>query len=207
MDEIPVLHPHRHYYRLIIVAVMVGLSGLGLLLVRRAQTNGLFVSSNAVTTIRNIIQPSVTTAPVNNSKAFFSIKSDADLRQVYEGREVTLKLYGNSDGRSVQGFDALIKLSGVDYELVSVKSPDFDVIKFIKPTHLTVTAVKKINITRDVVLFPNEIVAEIMIKPKTDGSLTSEIAESVGKETSKMIFDDVSSAGGLQKVSATAQDE
>ncbi len=207
MDEIPVLHPHRHYYRLIVVAVMVGLSGLGLLLVRRAQTNGLFVSSNAVSTIRSIIQPSVTTAPVSTTKAFFSVKSDADLRQVYEGREVTLKLYGNSDGRSVQGFDALIKLSGVEYELVSVKSPNFDVIKFVKPTHLTVTAVKKINITRDVVLVPSEVVAEIILKPKTDGTLNPEIAESVGKETSKMIFDDVSSAGGLQKVSATAQDE
>lgn len=207
MDEIPVLHPHRHYYRLIVVAVMVGLSGLGLLLVRRAQINGLFVSSNAVSTIRSIIQPSVTTAPVSTTKAFFSVKSDADPRQVYEGREVTLKLYGNSDGRSVQGFDALIKLSGVEYELVSVKSPNFDVIKFVKPTHLTVTAVKKINITRDVVLVPSEVVAEIILKPKTDGTLTPEIAESVGKETSKMIFDDVSSAGGLQKVSATAQDE
>jgi hypothetical protein len=67
--------------------------------------------------------------------------------------------------------------------------------------------VKKINITRDVVLVPSEVVAEIILKPKTDGTLTPEIAESVGKETSKMIFDDVSSAGGLQKVSATAQDE
>ena len=207
MDEIPVLHPHRHYYRLIVVAVMVGLSGLGLLLVRRAQTNGLFVSSNAVSTIRSIIQPSVTTAPVSSTKAFFSVKSDDDLRQVYEGREVTLRLYGNSDGRSVQGFDALIKLSGVEYELVSVKSLNFDVIKFVKPTHLTVTAVKKINITQDVVLLPSEVVAEIILKPKTDGTLAPEIAESVGKETSKMIFDDVSSAGGLQKVSATAQDE
>jgi len=205
MDEIPVLHPHRFHYRLIVIAVMMVLCGLGLFLVKRSQSNGLFKSSSAASTKQVPLQPSV--VPNVATKAFFSIKSDADQNQVYADREITLRLYGDSGSRSVQGFDALVKLSGVDYEVVSAKSTNFDLLKFVKPTHLTLTAVKKINITRDVVLAPSEMIVEVVLKPKADGVLTPEIVEAVGKETSKMIFDDVSSESGLEKVSATAQDE
>ncbi|MEI6327459.1 MAG: hypothetical protein WCO78_05085 [Candidatus Roizmanbacteria bacterium] len=204
MDEIPVLHPHRNIYRVIIVAIMVGLCGLGLFLVRRAQTNGFFTSpSTSASTERVVSVPSV--APVSASKAFFAVKSDSDLLHVYAGREVALSVYGDSGGRSVQGFDALVKMTGVDYEVVSAKSTTFDLIKFKKPTHLTLTAVKKINITRELALAPSDMVIQLVIKPLSDGALTPEIVESVGKETSKMIFDDITTTNGLEKVSATAQ--
>ncbi len=206
MDEIPVLHPHRHHYRLILVGVMIGLFGLGLSLVKMSQSNGTFLSSTAATSKRAIPQ-TPTAAPVVTPVAFFSVTSDSDLTQVQAGQELSLKLYGDSKGRSVQGFDALITLEGIDYDVVSAKSPMFDIIKFIKPTHLTVTAIKKMNISQDVILAPTDVIAEIVIKPRAGGTIVPKIIDSMGRETSKMIFDDATSANGLQKVSATAQDE
>jgi hypothetical protein len=82
----------------------------------------------------------------------------------------------------------------------------FDVIKFPKKTHLSISAVKKLSTQSDIMLTPSVAALQIRLRPLADGQLRGVVIESIGPESSKMILTDDSSESGLVGVSAVVEE-
>lgn len=193
-------HPHRHLYRAILLIAFVLLSAMTLALISQVQRDRYFSPpSAALSDTRIAVKPQTT--------ATFRLQSSAGTDQVIKNSPLTLMLYGDSKGRTVEGFDALVSIEGVPFEVASIESADFDVIKVLKPGYISLIAVKKLSINSNIQVYPTQPVVLLTLNPLEDGSLTAAAVESIGAETSKMILNDMSSSTGLMGVSATVQSE
>jgi len=193
-------HPHRHFYRGILLIAFVLLSAMTLVLINQVQRDRYFSPpSAALSDTRVAVKPQAT--------ATFRLQSSAGTDRVTKSSPLTLMLYGDSKGRTVEGFDALISIEGVPFEVASIESADFDVIKVLKPGYISLIAVKKLNVKDEIQIYSTQPVVTLTLNPLEDGSVTAAAVESIGAETSKMILNDMSSSTGLMGVSATVQPE
>jgi hypothetical protein len=146
------------------------------------------------------------TPTYKSSPVFVSKMSTSRGDMVRKDESVTLTIIGDSKGHFVEGFDVLLRMDGVNYEIESVTSEYFDVIKFPKKTHLSISAVKKLSTQSDIMLTPSVAALQIRLRPLADGQLRGVVIESIGPESSKMILTDDSSESGLVGVSAVVEE-
>lgn len=193
-------HPHRHLYRGVLLVAFVLLSGMTLILIDQVRRDRYFSPPSAA---RSDIK--LTAKPQTN--ATFRLQSSNTTGQVSKNAPLILKLYGDSKGHTVEGFDSLISVSGVPFEVASIESAEYDVVKILKPGSISLIAVKKLSIPTDIYVSPTQPVVILTLLPLEEGELQVDAVESIGAETSKMILNDATSSTGLMGVSATVQQE
>lgn len=194
-------HPHRFHYRLFVLLFLGIICLFGLYLVKNAQQQGLFMPPHASRDERAVVMP--TTQP--EETAIFTLKPRESLQNLTSGQWVTVDLYTNTQGRSVAGFDALIGVSGVTYNEVDASALMFDIVHFTKPTHLTLSAVKKLSITKDIALSPASPAATFRLKITSPGTMTMKVFARMPPESSKLVLTDPAAPAGLRKVSAMGE--
>jgi hypothetical protein len=175
------------------IAFLAGICLMSLALVIRSQNQGNFAVPQA--------SSSRSTGLPETFNRFKLTPSSGYLRA---GDIFNLQLSGEAlDDGSVLGFDALIEIKGIDYEVVSVKSKNFDIVKIVKArdlSHLTITGIKSLG-APDALKLSQGPLADMVMKVKSSGTMTSRVIATSGRETSKIIFD---GPDGLNKVTATS---
>lgn len=190
------LHPHRHGYRLLIVALFVGFAVITIAAIWQYQRMGLFQAPEGASTspVSRLLRPSTeggtsTLIPIKKAdKALFSLAVPVGHAPFTQNQQITLQLKANSLNNKVVGYDALVTLPSQSFEFVSAKSmiKDFTIVKFAKKDHVTITAILKPGV-KTPPLFSGEIVAELVIKPTQKGLFSLRVADEIGAETTKIV--------------------
>lgn len=198
-------HPHRNHYRSLIITFFLVVCIIVIGVVYNYQDSGRFGTNSLQ---NKTVRETQTPLP--------SASSEMPLREpIYSinisnpsatlGDEVKIVVNGNSFGSRPVGFDVLMQIDGVSYDVVSVESLDdeFRIMNFGKPTGITITGIlaTSVNIASN---WEDRSLFELTLKPKSEGVMNITIAESIGNETSKIVTD---KNGGYDPKIITAQSE
>lgn len=112
-------------------------------------------------------------------------ESEADLRV---GDSVTILIKGSSGGKDVTGYDVLI---GYDKDIlqigtVTTDTPDYEIFKFEKNTHMTVTGIKDFQ-KKDVSILDNTTLLKLTFTVKQKGKAMVSVFPSQGKENTQFV--------------------
>lgn len=219
------LHPHRHSYRVLIIALFLALAVITIAVIFQYQRMGLIQDPQAVSTrissqlpvpsrivsttqdnVQVLNKTTVSTTPIaiqtSSAESLFTLKTSQEKSTYQKGEEIVIQVIGNSAKKPVLGYDVIVGANQDAYELISVKSvrSEFTVIKFVKDDHLTVTGILKPSITEEVA-FSGEPILEIVLKSKISGSFNLQVLAQSGSESSKFVTS--GSGGALLKEPAS----
>ncbi len=193
------LHPHRTQYRALIITFFLAVCILVIGVIYNFQDSGRFGSNYSQ---NKTVRETPTPMPSANQDAIakepiFSIRLDNVTASI--GDQVVTKVYGNSFGRMPVGFDVILQIEGVEYDVVAVRSvsKEFKTMNFSKPGKLTITGVLATSVNQ-ATIWKDDALFEVILKPKSEGRMNLVIAESVGKESTKMVVE--TSEGQSSKV-------
>ncbi len=190
------MHPHRHHYRLIILALFAGLCVIVIALVFYYQRAGMLDTPEAAISQ----EPSATdeSSPITVNKyvtsartptgVVFDLEPQSGLPSYPANMPLTLDITLDSNTHPVLGYDIILSRDPSLYDVVSVTSakPDYTVLKFVKQDRLTITGVFKPG-TKKAVALDGDTVVTVVIRPKQAGTLDLTVRESKGQETTKVM--------------------
>lgn len=165
----------------LVVVVMFGL----VLVLRNSQLN----SSNAPSTTAPVAQgPVLSPTPQKTLLGSFAIKMSNPQTVVKVGQNVSFDLVLDTAGVGIVGYDVLIGVDKIDFDLVSVTSadPNFTIYKRAHSDYLTLTGAEKLS-SKNSVVFTNQKVVTLVLRPKKAGKLDLSIEATQGKETSDFV--------------------
>ncbi|MFO0704104.1 MAG: hypothetical protein U0525_05280 [Patescibacteria group bacterium] len=215
------LHPHRIHFRSLILTFFLAVCVIVIGVVYRYQESGFFVPQDKddVSNVRpteipkssdtsefqdNKINkaPVVANRPVDVKTQF---KLETENRKSGLGDTVVVTVFASSAGKKPVGYDAIVEISGGQYDIVSTKSLDerFNLIKFVKNSRITLTGVLSTKF-KEANAWDNTPIAQIVVKPKAVGQLKFEISDISGRETSKIMIKN--DAGVTEKLFSASSD-
>lgn len=102
--------------------------------------------------------------------------------------EVEILLTAQTDNIKITAFDILINYPEKDFDLISTNflGDDFTLFKFKKNNQITLTAVKKPNIDKEIVFSGQQIIS-LKFKPKSRGRFEFSIISEVEKEKTQFV--------------------
>ena len=107
---------------------------------------------------------------------------------ITSGQDMIVTITGDSMGKNIVGYDALLVYDHSALKLQSAKSAitDFTIFKFERPGHLSITAVKNLN-SKEPTILNNAPMIELVFKTIKPGTFSIEIQPDIDKESTKMV--------------------
>lgn len=196
MEKFATVNHARHFFRMIIVTIFVVLIGtIVYATVKKkftsSKTNNSSSQNNSpASAIEN--EAVITPLVFNPNKPWLSFTIENSKVPVMANQTSSFIVKGFSEGKNIEGYDILFNLNPSIYEIVSIESvhKGFQIYQFRKTSHVTVTGVKQLSLTTPTVLAETPLL-RITIKPKTKGSIIISFIDSVKKEQTKFVDEQV----------------
>jgi len=170
-----------HPIIIISIGVILFLMAIVLIFTRRALTDQIANNSQVnQQTISPIIKP--------NIERFGKLDISTPATSVVSGQDVTVVISGDSIGKEIVGYDALISYDKSALILQNAKSTivDFSLFKFDRSAHLSLTSVKNLNSKTPTVLKDTPMI-ELVFKTTKSGAFPIVIQSDIDKESTKMV--------------------
>ncbi|MFW5703667.1 MAG: hypothetical protein ACOCXQ_02430 [Patescibacteria group bacterium] len=177
---------------LLLVVIIIG----GLALVRnQEQAETAATAENQSPDIAEEMPNAMQERPIptlDPSMAAVTFASSNGNNQATVGEETSIQIKADSLGADVNGYDMLIPYDTAAFEIVEAVSLQdaFQIYQFDRGDYYAITGIKLLNVTDPTVFEDTEII-ELRIIPKRAGNLYLEVMEERGKETSKMVDNEV----------------
>lgn len=108
------------------------------------------------------------------------------------GQPINFQIMADSDGKEVVGYDVLVSYDNKAFNLTRLTSlqPNFDIYKFDKPDHLSITAVQSLS-NKNAIIFTATALTEMVFQPKMVGRYTFTLLQMSGKEKTEFVSNQV----------------
>jgi hypothetical protein len=190
---------------MIVVTVFVVLLGIiGFIFFQRFQSGSASGNTNtqqgAVAT-QGITSPSqvggngsspVAAGTFDETKPWMQVAPETGRTTYTQGEDILLEVRGFAENRDINGFDILLAHDPTDMEVVSIQvtQPEFQKFQLNKRGHITITGIKRTNVTTPVIV-NNTSLIKLTIRAKKKGPLEVSILPSKNKERTKFVDSNV----------------
>lgn len=197
MEKYASVNDSKHFFRMIIVTVFVLLLGtIGYLTIRKQffsstkNTNAVKPSNNAAA-VTQPVERVITPFIFDPNKPWIAFSEEVQTNHPVD-QPMTLIVKATSLQKDIQGFDIIFANEPRRFEIVSIENlnPAFEIFKFDKKDHITVTGLKQLSIDKPTI-FTDTPLLKVTIKPKLKGKMVITFVDTANKEQTKFVDDKV----------------